>query len=676
MIERLVPHDLAACGDCVHELFDPEDRRFRYPFVGCQRCGPRASVLRQLPYVRANTSMSEFEMCPRCAAEYADPSDRRFRTESNCCRDCGPRTAWIPTAPAWSVPSSYDDEAVRFAAKVLADGGIVALKGPGGYQLCCDATNAEPVHRLRWLQHRPTNLYPVLVHDIEQASRLAWLELEERRLLASPARPIVLAIARPGTVLNRQIHPGTDQLGLVLPTTPSHHLLLRELDRPLVVTTGSRADEPTAISDADAFARLGRLVDGFLVHDREIQARYDDSVVRVVAGHTTLVRPGRGYAPVELRLPVPSPQPLLATGAQRRNGFTLADEHRVVVAPYVGDLHGQQVYDEYVSDLARCSTLTGIVPEYVAHDLHPDYLSSRYAAGWPAERRVPVQHQHAHVASCAAEHNLAGRFIGVAYDGIGFGPDNTAWGGEVLLADLVDYRRVGRFGLAPLPGGEAAVRRPVRMLLGYLFGAERFDALDSGMDAELVKRFVERLPVSEVGTIRRSAARGSAGLPTSSAARLFDAVACLLGLADDATYEGEPALLLESAARGSNATSELPWRLVSHNGLWVYDPTPTFEALLSAVLDGTDVGQLAASFHRTLAAVTLALCERVAAEHDIRTVCLSGDVFENRILTTDLLKALQGEGFVAYINERVPTNDSGIGYGQAAVAAARLQAGA
>jgi hydrogenase maturation protein HypF len=657
---RDFPPDLATCDECLRELLDPADRRYRYPFINCTDCGPRATIIDTLPYDRGRTTMAAFEMCPACAAEYADPGDRRFHAEPVACPECGPQLAWRS-------PAAAGEAALAAAVERIAGGGLVAVKGLGGYQIVCDATAPDAVARLRERKHRPAKPFAVMVADLAGAVRLADLDGPGVELLGSAARPIVLADRLLGGPVAPAVNPGTDQIGLFLPYTPLHHLLLRELARPLVVTSGNRSDEPIAIDDADAVERLGPVVDGFLSHDRVIRARFDDSVSRVIAGRPAVVRRARGYAPAPLRLPRPADRPLLATGAQLKHTFALAAGQRVVVSPHIGDLSDSDTFDAFERGLAHLSRLSGIVPEIVAHDLHPGYLSTQYAHRCRERWRVPVQHHHAHLASCAAEHGLTDEFIGVAYDGLGFGTDGTLWGGEIMIADLARYRRVGRFGRAPMPGGEAAIRRPARMALGYLFGAERLARGDhSDMDA--FKVFLDRLPDREVAVVRRMVARGINSPLASSAGRLFDAVASLLGLGDDASYEGQGAIALEAAA-GRRFADELPWRLVHREGLHIYDPVPTLAAVARGVADGVPVATLAGAFHTTLVAVTRAVCVEVRRATGLRVVCLSGGVFQNRLLTEGLRAALAG--FEVFTNEHVPAGDGGISYGQAAVAAAR-----
>lgn len=660
---REIPPDAATCEACVAELFDPADRRYRYPFINCTDCGPRATVIADLPYDRERTTMRHFALCAPCAAEYADPGDRRFHAEPVACAGCGPRLSWNGTT---------GEEALRAAVAAVADGAVIALKGLGGYQLVCDATRTDAVARLRERKHRPAKPFAVMVRDIDAAGRLARLPRTARTALVSPARPVVLLAARRSTGLAPGVHPGTGTVGLFLPTTGLHHLLLHDLDTPLVVTSGNLSGEPIAIDDAAAGTALASVADGFLSHDRRIRTRYDDSVVRP-AGRTVLtVRRARGLAPAPLPLPTPAAVPIAAAGAQLKHTFALAEGTQAFLGPHTGDLEDAATLEAFEAAYADLVRLTGIEPQAVAHDLHPGYLSTQWAGALPRARRIAVQHHHAHVAACAAEHGVHGPFVGVAYDGLGLGDDGTLWGGEILVADLARYRRVGRFATAPLPGGAAAVRRPARMALGYLHGAEPLGTRPPS--AALTRSFTRRLDPHEVHVVRTMVERGVNCPRASSAGRLFDAAAGLLGLGDDATYEGQSAVALETAA-GSLRAEALPWRLVSVDGVWVYDPVPTLTALLEGVDGHERVTRLAAAFHRTVAEVTSALVERVVEAGAPRTVCLSGGCFQNVRLLREVTALLRSQGLRVLVGRAVPVNDGGIGYGQAAVAAARLRRG-
>jgi hydrogenase maturation protein HypF len=652
--ERAVSPDLATCAACLAELWNPADRRYRYPFLNCTDCGPRASIIDDLPYDRERTAMTAFTLCPACTAEYRDPTDRRFHAEPVACPRCGPQLRWLPGGAA---------DPLAAAADTLRSGGLVAVKGIGGYQLSCDATDDAAVARLRTAKDRLRKPLAVMVPDLAAARRLVRLSAAETDLLTSPAAPIVLAARNPDAVLAAGVCPGLPEIGVVLPYSPLHHLLLAAVARPLVLTSGNRSGEPIVIDDAAAARQLGPLVDGLLSHDRPIRARYDDSVCRVVAGRPRTVRRARGLAPAPLPLPVAAPQPVLAVGAHLKNTVAVAVGGTATIGPHIGDLSDATASDAFAATVERLCRWQGVDPAVVAHDLHPGYRSTRFAVA-RGGRRIAVQHHHAHIAAVAAEHGLTPPFLGVAYDGLGLGDDGTLWGGEILLATYTGYRRLGRFGRAPLPGGEAAVRRPARMALGYLFGGEDLGVLRPPADS-----FTARLDPRVVATVRLMVDRGINVPPASSAGRLFDAVASLLGLCDDATYEAEAAVLLEAAAT-PDPRPGLPWRLVHRDGLDVYDPTPTLAAVLAAA--GTAPGDTAAAFHTTIAEVTEALVANAARRTGVRTVCLGGGVFTNRRLTTDLLDRLAGAGFTVHTGVAVPVGDGGISYGQAAVAAARL----
>ncbi|BCJ49313.1 carbamoyltransferase HypF [Actinoplanes sp. NBRC 14428] len=659
-----LPADLATCDDCLRELFDPADRRYRYPFLNCTACGPRATIIDALPYDRARTAMAGFPLCPACAREYHDPADRRFHAEPIACPDCGPRLAWS-SGPA----REQGEEALAAAVTALTHGRIVALKGLGGYQLVCDATDPAAVGALRRRKHRPRKPLAVMVADVAGAARLARLGRADTELLTSPARPIVLVPALATGGLADAVHPGTARTGVFLPSTPLHHLLLRAVAGPLVVTSGNLSGEPIAVDDEQARRSLAPVADGMLWHDRPIRARYDDSVVRVAGGARRTLRRARGYAPSAVPLPVPAPRPVLAVGAQLKHTFALARGGLALIGPHGGDLGDADALAAFTAAREQLCRLHRFTPELVAHDRHPGYLSTAYAVeAVPAERRIAVQHHHAHVAACAAENGVEPPFLGVAYDGLGWGDDGTFWGGELLLATYTGYRRLGRFGHAPMPGGAAAVRRPARMALGYLYGGEfavtgvRPAAALPGTGAEerrVVRRMVER---------RLNCPQAS------SAGRLFDAAAALLGLCDDASYEGEAAVLLEAAATTAGSGTPLPWRLRTAGGLCVYDWGVTLAALAGAYAAGEPVAALAAGFHRTVVDVTTRMCVRAAERTGVSVVCLSGGCLQNGILAAELPAALEAAGLGARLGGEVPAGDGGISYGQAVVAAATTAA--
>ncbi|SDD79406.1 carbamoyltransferase HypF [Glycomyces harbinensis] len=648
--------DLATCDDCLLELFDPGDRRYRYPFLNCSSCGPRASVVEALPYDRERTTMRRFTLCPDCRGEYENPADRRFHAEPIACPACGPRLSWSG--------GSEEGAALAAAVRTVAAGGLIAVKGVGGYQLVCDAADEDAIARVRAVKSRPVKALAVMVPDVGGAMAAARLSDAELRLMREAARPIVLAESRGS--LPRQLAPGSDRIGLFLPYSPLHHLLLTDLDRPLVVSSANLRGEPMIVDDEIAF-KLGPSVDGILAHDRPIAARYDDSVAQVVDGRPRLLRRARGYAPAPIPIPDMVAKPLLAVGAQRKHTCALAVADQAVLGPHNGDLASAQAFASFTGTVDRLSRLCGADPVAVAHDLHPGYLSTQYAEGLKGLDRVGVQHHHAHVVACAAEHGVPAPFVGVAYDGLGYGSDGELWGGEVMVADYTGFERTGRFAMAPMPGGERAAERPARMAMGYLFGPE--PGLGK-VDLGYARGFLNQMDGQEVALIRRMIERGVHSPRISSAGRLFDAAASLLGLCDDNTFEGEAAMRLEAAARDHGGRA-LPWQITRRDGLWVLDPAVTLQALLVEART-RPIGQVAARFHAAIVEATATLVMITADRAGTDRVCLGGGVFANRILAEGLMDLLRGQGFEVYLGERVPPGDGGIAYGQVAILAARL----
>ncbi len=650
----LVSPDVATCEDCLGELTDPADRRFRYPFTNCTNCGPRFTISRDVPYDRAATTMDGFEMCPRCRAEYADPHDRRFHAQPVCCPACGPRLRLLDRDGG-----ELAGDPLLATVRLLADGAVVAIKGLGGYHLGARAADESAVATLRARKHREDKPFALMAADLAAASRLCVLDAATARALTSPRRPIVLAPRRPGAAVAAATAPGNRELGVMLPYTPLHHLLLRELGDPIVLTSGNLSDEPIVFRDDEALARLAPIADAFLVHDRPIHIRTDDSVVRVTRGVDQVVRRSRGFAPAPLHLPWSFPRHVLACGAELKNTFCLARDQHAFVSHHIGDLENAETLDAFVHGIAHFQRLFDVTPALVAHDLHPEYLSTKHALELPDVDLVGVQHHHAHVASCLADHREPGPVIGVAFDGLGYGLDGTLWGGEFLVADLAGFRRVGSFAPVPMPGGAAAVRQPWRMAAVYL------DLVHGGSGAAhpVARRHAERW-----GDVRRLAATGTHAPLTSSAGRLFDAVAAILGVRDEVTYEGQAAVELEQRA---DVSEDGGYRAAIRDG----EPFQVAGSdLVAAVVDdqaaGVPVPAIAMRFHRGVARAVVDGCERVRAETGRAAVALSGGVFQNCLLVDAVVAGLQAQGFRVLTHARVPANDGGISLGQAAVAAA------
>ncbi len=642
-VSAAVPADAATCPDCLRELRDPADRRYRYPFVNCTACGPRYTIVTGVPYDRARTTMAAFAMCDACRAEYEDPADRRFHAEPIACHECGPRL---------SLP-------LEDVVAALLDGRIAAVKGIGGYHLACRADDEAVVARLRARKRREEKPFAVMAPDLAAAERLVALTGAERALLRGRERPIVLARRRPEAGVAPSVAPRSADLGVMLPYSPLHHLLLGDAGVPLVMTSGNRSDEPIAHRDDDAAERLAGIADLILAHDRPIATRVNDSVVRAVPGRAPLVmRRSRGWAPTPLALPVPAPRHLLACGAELKSTACVAKGGRAWVSHHIGDLDEWETLRAYRASIAHLEHLFAVRPEVVAHDLHPDLRSTAYALEREGVDRVAVQHHHAHLAACLAEHGETGPAVGAILDGTGYGTDGTIWGGEILVGDLRGFRRAGHLHRVRLPGGDAAVREPWRMACAWLAeatGAEVPDvppALDGRVDAA-AWRAVARL------------ARAARSPVTSSAGRLLDAVAALCGLRARVTYEGQAAIELEAACDPAERGA-YPW-----DGL---DPRPAVAGAASDLAAGVPVGVVAARTHAGLAAAVAAACAGAAADAGVGLAVLSGGVFQNRVLLAAVASRLEAAGLRVLIPERLPPNDGGISYGQAAVAAATVAA--
>ncbi len=671
----LVSPDSATCDACLAELADPADRRFGYPFINCTNCGPRFTIITGVPYDRPLTTMAPFTMCAKCEAEYHDPADRRFHAQPVCCPACGPRLRLLDPQRGELAGNPLAE-----AARLLAGGQVVAVKGLGGYHLAVDAGNQAAVSALRARKHREDKPFALMVADVAAARELCEVDETGQYLLASARRPVVLLARRADAPVADAVAPGNRQLGLMLPYTPLHHLLLAEVGRPIVLTSGNVSDEPIAYTDDDALARLAGIADAFLTHDRAIHIRTDDSVVRPLRGRETLLRRSRGYAPEPLRLAARLPRPVLACGAELKNTFCLAAEDRAFVSHHIGDLENFETLRSFTEGIDHFKRLFDIQPEVVAYDLHPEYLSTKYALELAGVDLVGVQHHHAHIASCLADNGEEGPVIGVAFDGTGFGTGGTIWGGEFLLADLADFERAGHLDPVPLPGGAAAIRQPWRMAAAYLdaaYGGE----LPPGL--AVAGRNAGRW--QEVMTMAR---RGINAPPTSSAGRLFDAVAALLGVRDTINYEGQAAVELEQRAdpaeRGAyraaiepGAAGAIEPGLMGATGhgeggspLRVRG-ADLMRAAAEDLLAGAAPAAIAARFHRGMAAAIAEVCAALREESGLSTVALSGGVFQNLLLLGQVVDLLEDSGFRVLMHARVPPNDGGISFGQAAVAGAR-----
>lgn len=656
---RMSP-DLATCAACLTELFDESNRRFRYPFTTCTNCGPRLTVLTGAPYDRERTTMTSFPMCADCRREYENPEDRRFHAESIACATCGPRVRLI----------DRDGRTVRgepFAqlADLIRGGSIAAVKGLGGYHLVCDATNEAVVSELRRRKHRDEKPFAIMFESTDAAALACVIDATERELLTASSRPIVLLrrlpLARPAVAVG--VAPGCPELGVMLPSTPLHHLLMREAGRPLVMTSGNASDEPIAYDDSDAMARLGGIAGVFLTHDRAIHIRCDDGVTRVVQGTELPIRRSRGQAPRPVRLPAACHTPVLAVGAELKNTFALGRDRAAYVSHHIGDLGEFSAYRAFCRDIDLYEQLFAIAPRVIAHDMHPDYSSTRYAlerAAAAGVETVAIQHHHAHLASCMAEHGLVEPVIGVAFDGAGYGEDGTVWGGEFLVGGLRSVRRAAHLRPVALPGGDKAAREPWRMAVSHLF--------DAGSSIAAIEARVGKFPAR---TITRMIERGLNAPPTSSVGRLFDAIAAIAGVRDSTTFEGQAAMQLEWLAGQVGPDSGYPHELQQAADGLVIDTRPMIAAAWQDAGRCLSLGTIARRFHVGLADMVLNVCRRVRDETGIDAIVLSGGVFLNVILTIACEERLSGAGFRVYRHRVVPPGDGGVSLGQLAIAAAR-----
>jgi hydrogenase maturation protein HypF len=642
--------DVATCDECLRELFDPADRRYRYPFLNCTNCGPRLTIVRGAPYDRERTTMAAFALCAKCRAEYEDPRDRRFHAQPVACAACGPR---LRALDGRGDPADAPDP-IAWALAQLAAGKIGAIKGLGGWHLACDARGETAAAELRRRKHRDEKPFALMVRDLAVAEALCEISPRERALLTSPARPIVLMRRRSAVRVAEAVAPHTSLLGLMLPYTPLHHLLLHG-STALVMTSGNRSDEPIAYDDSDALTRLDGIADFFLAHDRPIYSRCDDSVVRDVAGAPVHFRRSRGYAPLPIRLPAAVREPTLALGGELKSTFALADGTNGFLSHHLGDLEHAAAFRAYVASIAHYERLYRISPRRVVHDLHPDYASTRYAheRGLP---RLAVQHHHAHMASCLAENGVKGPAIGVCFDGMGFGTDGTLWGGEFLLGDCRSFRRAAHLAPVPMPGGEQATREPWRMAVAHLRAAEE----DTGPIAA-------RVGAQALRAVERMMERSFNSPLTSSMGRLFDAIAAIAGVCDRASFEGQGAIRLESLAAD-----------VAAGGLYEFDcgsaridVRPVIAEAVHDARSGIPAAVVARRFHSGVASMIARVCERLRSQTSIDQVVLTGGVFMNAILLRDSLELLDARGFHVFRHRLVPPNDGGLSLGQLAVAAAQ-----
>jgi len=652
----LISPDIAICSDCLRELFDPSDRRYGYPFINCTNCGPRYTIIKDIPYDRKFTSMDSFKMCPACQREYKDPTNRRFHAQPNACWEGGPRVFLVDGKGNELVGV----DPVKETISLLKKGAVIAIKGLGGFHLAVDATNDEAVLTLRRKKLREEKPLAIMSAECRRAEEFAVIEPEERGLLESPQHPIVLVRKREGNRISPYVAPRNPCFGLLLPYTPLHHLILQGDFLALVMTSGNLSEEPICIDNREALERLAGIADYFLLHNRDIYLRTDDSVVRLVERKPLMVRRSRGYVPQPILLPMELKQ-VLACGAEAKNTICLTKGNRAFLSQHIGELENLESLSFFEESIAHLTRILQIEPELIAYDLHPDYLSTKYALSCQGKRLYGVQHHHAHIASCLAENGVEDSVLGIALDGSGYGLDGRIWGGEVLVADLRRARRMGHFRYIPLPGGAAAVREPWRMALSYLYAA--YGAEYTDLKLSLLSRIPERTRQIIIKMIQQEI---NSPL-TSSCGRLFDAVAALVGLRDYIRFEGQAAMELE-ATISPEEQGCYPISLEQEGELTIFSPLPMIRRVVEDINKGEFPGVISAKFHNSLVQLFADFCLRLREETGMEKVALSGGVFQNVYLLAHLTSRLEQLGFEVYTHSQVPPNDGGLALGQAVIA--------
>ena len=658
---QLVSPDIATCGPCIEDIFTAGNRRRGYPFTNCTNCGPRFTIIEDIPYDRPLTTMSVFRMCPDCQREYEDPLDRRFHAQPNACPACGPRLQLTDNrGNAVDCPDT-----IRKTAALLREGSIVAIKGRGGFLLACNAENSEAVMLLRRRKHRPSKPFAVMLKDMGEVKKHCTLNAQEQGSLLSPQAPIVLLPWIDGSGICREVGPGLKYLGVMLPYTPLHHLIMRETGLPLVMTSGNISEEPIAGQNGEALRRLGGIADYFLLHNRDIHSTYDDSVTMVVDKVPQLIRRARGYAPYPVHLTFTAPQ-LLACGAEEKNTFCLTRDNHAFVSQHIGDMQNIETLEHYIRTVELYKQLFRISPEIIAHDMHPEYLPSKYAleeAHKHSLRAVPVQHHHAHIASCLADNGYEGPAIGVAFDGTGYGTDGKIWGGEFMVADYQGFKRAGQFEYLPLPGGSAAIKKPYRTALGYMLALPGNSTPHSGMD------FLKGISSDEIDLVKRQVETGLNTPLTSSMGRLFDAVSAMAGIRTAIDYEAQAAIEMEAQACDAAGEKGLyPFSITGDQNYAIIRLRELLAAVAADVLSGCRAATVSMRFHNTIAAMTRDTCLKIQAQSGLGTVALSGGCFQNRLLLGKVTALLGRSGFKVLTHRNVPANDGGISLGQAVIA--------
>ncbi len=657
---QLISPDIATCQACLKEVLDPTDRRYRYPFTNCTNCGPRFTIIEDIPYDRPKTTMRNFKMCAQCQQEYNDPLDRRFHAQPNACPCCGPSVQLVDGRGSLA----SEGDALRTASKLLREGSILAIKGLGGFLLACDATSEKAVQLLRERKRRTSKPLAIMLATMKEIREHCQVSSTEEALLTSPQCPIVLLRWKAGSSVSPAVAPCLNYLGVMLPYTPLHHVLFRETGLPLVMTSGNLSEEPIAKDNDEALRRLHGIADYFLLHNRDIYARYDDSVSMVERDRPQLIRRARGYAPYPIHLPFKAKQ-VLACGAELKNTFCLTRDNDAFLSQHIGDMENLETLEHFETTIKLYKRLFRIQPKIIAYDMHPEYLSTKYAKAIAAETTdmtfVPIQHHHAHIVSCLVDNGLQQPVIGVVFDGTGFGSDEHIWGGEFLVADYKGFERLGHLQYVPLPGGAAAIERPYRMAISYLSTLLGEDALNQNLP------FLNQVDSLEVDLIKKQIKRGVNSPLTSSCGRLFDAVSALVGIRSRIDYEAQAAIELEMLADESE-TGSYPFSIVEQDGMNIVHLAELFSAIIIDLDKGVSPAIISTRFHRSIARLVMQMCKRLTNTTGVSKIALSGGVFQNRLLLRLTVATLEEAGLEVLTHCKVPTNDGGISLGQAVIA--------
>jgi hydrogenase maturation protein HypF len=652
----LISPDISICKDCLREMLDPEDRRYRYPFINCTNCGPRYTIINNIPYDRPYTSMAKFYMCARCQAEYDDPGNRRFHAQPNACWECGPQVRLYDNRRN----SVETIDPIRQAIELLKMGKILAIKGLGGFHLVVDAENGEAVALLRERKQREEKPFAIMSYDVENIRKYAYVDPAEEELLISVQRPIVLLRKRHPNRIAGKVAPRNRYFGVMLPYTPLHYLIVQDDFTALVMTSGNISDEPIAIDNDEAFDRLSNIADFFLIHNRDIYLRSDDSILRRAADATRVIRRSRGYVPMPVFLKGEIP-PILACGAELKNTICLTKGDKAYLSQHIGDLETLASYEFFQMTIRHLKQILHIDPEIIAYDLHPDYLSTRYAEEQADIKKIQVQHHHAHMVSCMVENSLEGDVIGLSFDGTGYGLDGTIWGGEVLIGDEKGFTRAATISYTPMPGGAAAIKEPWRMGISYLYETYGEGLWDLGLP------IIREIGEKKIETIVEMISKGINSPLTSSLGRFFDGIAALTGIRSKVFFEGQAAMDLEMTAdQITESYYDYEWKSGEYYRIM---PQPVIRGVVEDILKGILPSEISAKFHCTLIRLFTDICEVISKERDIKRVVMSGGVFQNSILLSGLIKALEARGLQVFSHRIVPTNDGGICLGQAMVAA-------